>query len=38
MGRSGRNNFEVMAGVDNEVEMKYIESGGVLPYIFDRFA
>ncbi len=29
---------KVLAGIDNEVEMNYIKSGGVLPYVFDRFA
>ena len=35
-GRSGENRFRVLARVDNEVEMKYLEAGGVLPYVFRR--
>ena len=33
---SGEKRFRVLARVDNEVEMKYLEAGGVLPYVFGR--
>jgi len=35
-GKSGEKKFKVLARVDNEVEMKYLEAGGVLPYVFGR--
>ena len=35
-GSSGEKRFKVLARVDNEVEMKYLEAGGVLPYVFGR--
>ena len=35
-GRSGEKRFEVLARVDNEVEMRYLEAGGVLPFVFGR--
>ena len=35
-GESGDKMFRVLARVDNEVEMKYLEAGGVLPYVFGR--
>jgi len=35
-GRSGEKRFKVLARVDNEVEMEYLEAGGVLPYVFNR--
>jgi aconitate hydratase len=35
-GGSGEKRFKVLARVDNEVEMKYLEAGGVLPYVFGR--
>jgi aconitase A len=35
-GKSGEKRFRVLVRVDNEVEMKYLESGGVLPYVFGR--
>jgi len=35
-GESGEKKFKVIARVDNEVEMKYLEAGGVLPYVFGR--
>ena len=35
-GKSGEKRFKVLARVDNEVEMRYLESGGVLPYVFAR--
>ena len=35
-GGSGEKRFKVLARVDNEIEMKYLESGGVLPYVFSR--
>jgi aconitase A len=34
--KSGDKKFKVLARVDNEVEMKYLEAGGVLPYVFGR--
>ncbi|HXW94232.1 MAG TPA: aconitate hydratase AcnA [Nitrososphaerales archaeon] len=34
--KSGEKRFKVLARVDNEVEMKYLEAGGVLPYVFGR--
>jgi hypothetical protein len=35
-GTSGEKRFRALARVDNEVEMKYLEEGGVLPYVFSR--
>jgi len=35
-GESGEKKFRVLARVDNEVEMGYLEAGGVLPYVFRR--
>jgi len=35
-GDSGDKKFKVIARVENEVEMKYLEAGGVLPYVFGR--
>jgi len=35
-GKSGEKRFKVVCRVDNRTEMKYIESGGVLPYVFDK--
>ena len=35
-GKSGEKRFRVLARVDNEVEMKYMEAGGVLPYVFGK--
>jgi len=35
-GESEDRRFRVLARVDNEVEMKYLEAGGVLPYVFGR--
>ena len=35
-GSSGEKRFKVLARVDNAVEMKYLEAGGVLPYVFSR--
>ena len=35
-GRSGEKRFKALARVDNEVELKYLEAGGVLPYVFSR--
>jgi len=35
-GRLGEKRFRALSRVDNEVEMKYIEAGGVLPYVFHR--
>jgi aconitate hydratase len=34
--RSGEKRFRVLARVDNEIEMMYLEAGGVLPYVFGR--
>jgi aconitate hydratase len=34
--KSVEKRFRVLARVDNEVELKYLESGGILPYVFDR--
>jgi len=35
-GGQSEKRFRVLARVDNEVEMKYLEAGGVLPYVFGR--
>ena len=35
-GNSGEKRFRALARIDNEVEMKYLEAGGVLPYVFRR--
>jgi len=35
-GRLGEKRFRALSRVDNEVEMKYVEAGGVLPYVFHR--
>ncbi len=34
--RSGEKRFRVLSRVDNETEMRYLEAGGVLPYVFER--
>ncbi len=33
-GPAGTKTFRVVVRVDNETEMKYLDSGGVLPYVF----
>ncbi|MCL5672908.1 MAG: aconitate hydratase AcnA [Nitrososphaerota archaeon] len=35
-GSSGEKRFSVLARVDNAIEMEYLRSGGVLPYVFGR--
>ncbi|MDV3276992.1 MAG: aconitate hydratase AcnA [Nitrososphaerales archaeon] len=35
-GKAGEKRFKVMCRVDNATEMRYIESGGVLPFVFSR--
>jgi aconitate hydratase len=35
-GSSGEKKFKVVCRVDNSTEMRYIESGGVLPYVFSK--
>ena len=34
--RSGEKRFRALMRVDNDTEMKYLEAGGVLPYVFGR--
>jgi len=36
--RSGERRFRTLVRVDNETEMQYIQSGGVLPYVFGRLS
>ncbi len=35
-GKEGTKRFRALARVDNETEMRYLEAGGVLPYVFSR--
>jgi len=35
-GRSGERKFKVLCRIDNATEMQYVQSGGVLPYVFSR--
>ncbi len=35
-GKGGEKRFKALARVDNETEMRYLEAGGVLPYVFSR--
>ncbi|MDE1858598.1 MAG: aconitate hydratase AcnA [Thaumarchaeota archaeon] len=37
-GRSGEKRFKTLVRVDNETEMRYVQSGGVLPYVFGRLS
>jgi aconitase A len=37
-GRSGEKRFKTLVRVDNETEMQYVQSGGVLPYVFGRLS
>lgn len=37
-GRSGEKRFTTLVRVDNETEMQYVQSGGVLPYVFGRLS
>jgi aconitate hydratase len=34
--KNGRTDFEVIARLDNEVEVQYFRDGGVLPYVFRK--
>jgi hypothetical protein len=34
-GKEGEKGFKALSRVDNETEMKYLEAGGVLPYVFE---
>jgi aconitate hydratase len=35
-GSAGEKRFKVLCRIDNSTEMRYIESGGVLPYVFSK--
>ncbi|HXY56171.1 MAG TPA: aconitase family protein [Nitrososphaerales archaeon] len=35
-GEHGEKRFKVLARVDNETEMEYLNAGGVLPYVFSK--
>ena len=35
---SGHLTFEVVARVDNEMELEYYRSGGILPYVFKKMS
>ena len=35
-GPGGETRFKALARVDNETEMRYLEAGGVLPFVFKR--
>jgi len=37
-GASGEKKFKTLVRVDNETEMQYVQSGGVLPYVFGRLS
>ncbi len=37
-GASGEKRFKTLVRVDNETEMQYVQSGGVLPYVFGRLS
>ena len=36
--RSGEKRFKTLVRVDNATEMQYVQSGGVLPYVFGRLS
>jgi len=35
-GETGEKRFKALCRVDNEAEMRYLESGGVLPFVFSK--
>ena len=37
-GSSGEKRFRTLVRVDNPTEMQYVQSGGVLPYVFGRLS
>ena len=37
-GKDGEKRFRTLVRVDNATEMRYIQSGGVLPYVFGRLS
>jgi aconitase A len=37
-GGAGERRFKTLVRVDNKVEMQYVQSGGVLPYVFGRLS
>ncbi len=37
-GEGGEKRFRVLCRIDNATEMRYVESGGVLPYVFGKIA
>lgn len=37
-GKSGDKRFKTLVRVDNETDMQYVQSGGVLPYVFGRLS
>jgi aconitate hydratase len=37
-GSAGEKRFKTLVRVDNETEMQYVQSGGVLPYVFGRLS
>lgn len=37
-GSSGEKRFKTLVRVDNATEMQYVQSGGVLPYVFGRLS
>ena len=37
-GASGEKRFKALVRVDNSTEMQYVQSGGVLPYVFGRLS
>jgi aconitase A len=37
-GRTKQTSFEVIARLDNQVEVEYYREGGVLPYVFGKLA
>jgi aconitate hydratase len=37
-GSSGEKRFKTLVRVDNETEMQYVQSGGVLPFVFGRLS
>jgi aconitate hydratase len=37
-GNEGERRFKTLVRVDNAVEMQYVQSGGVLPYVFGRLS
>ena len=36
--KGGEKRFKTLVRVDNETEMRYVQSGGVLPYVFGRLS